>query len=126
MTQFIRFNTVGILGVAVQLAVLRFCTQVLGMQYVAATLVAVEFALLHNFGWHEMWTWKSLPSRGWPVRLMRFQLGNGTISLASNAVLTFALHESVGLPVVAANLAAIVITGLLNFGLAKFWVFRVS
>ena len=122
--QFVRFNAVGILGVAVQLAVLRFCTQGLGVQYVTATVVAVEIALLHNFCWHEVWIWKSLPWQGWPVRLVRFQLGNGVISIASNAALTFAFHEFMGLPVLAANLAAILISALLNFRVARFWVFR--
>jgi putative flippase GtrA len=124
LRQFVKYNAVGILGAAVQLAVLRICTRGLGIQYVAATVVAVEVALLHNFAWHEMWTWKSLPWRGWPVRLMRFQLANGVVSVASNAVLTFAFHESVGLPVLTANLAAMVITALLNFRLARIWVFR--
>ena len=123
--QFVRFNAVGILGAAVQLAVLRVCTQSLGIQYVIATVVAVEIALLHNFAWHEMWTWRNLPRQGWPTRLVRFQLRNGVISVASNAVLTFAFHEFMKLPVLAANLAAILITALLNFRTARFWVFRV-
>jgi putative flippase GtrA len=124
LQQYIRFNAVGMLGAAVQLAVLHLCMRALGIQYVVATAVAVEIALLHNFAWHQMWTWKSLPWRGWPSRLMRFQLANGLISIASNAVLTIVFHEFARLPVLAANLAAIVMTALLNFGLARSWVFR--
>jgi putative flippase GtrA len=122
--QFVRFYAVGTLGAGVQLVMLRFCTQGLGVQYVIATLLAVETALLHNFVWHEMWTWSGLPWKGWPVRLMRFQLGNGVASLAANAGLTFAFHEFVRIPVLGANVAAILSAALLNFGLAKFWVFR--
>ena len=29
--------------------------------YMAATALAVEPAVLHNFVWHEMYTWKHLP-----------------------------------------------------------------
>jgi putative flippase GtrA len=122
--RFVRFNTVGILGAAVQFLTLRFFLRNLGMQYVVATALAVEIALLHNFCWHEMWTWKSLPSRGWPARLMRFQLANGAVSIVSNAVLTFAFHEYIGLAVLTANVAAMVMTALLNFRLARTWVFR--
>jgi putative flippase GtrA len=122
--QFVRFNLVGMLGAGVQLLVLRLFTSGLGIQYVTATAFAVEIALLHNFGWHEMWTWGHLPWQGWPARLLRFQLGNGATSLASNVVLTFALHEFLRLPVVPANLTAIVTTSLVNFSLARLWVFR--
>ena len=122
--RFVRFSAVGMLGAAVQLAVLYLGTRVLGIPYVAATVIAVEIALLHNFGWHEMWTWKNLPWRGWPVRLMRFQLSNGAISVASNAALTFVFHEFARLPVLAANVAAMTITALVNFHLGKRWVFR--
>ena len=124
LRQFVRFNVVGVLGASVQLAVLRFCTRGLGMQYAGATALAVEIALLHNFGWHQMWTWKNLPWQGWPARLMRFQLAHGLTSIASNTTLTVVLHEVAGLPVIAANMAAIAITGLLNFALARSWVFR--
>lgn len=112
------------MGAGVQLAVLHLCTRGLGIHYVSATVMAVEMALLHNLAWHEMWTWKGLPGREWPVRLVRFHLANGVVSMASNAALTFAFHEFVGLPVVAANVAAMGITGLLNFGLARLWVFH--
>ena len=122
--QFIRFNLVGILGAAVQLAALSFCTRQLGIGYVIATATAVEIALLHNFGWHELWTWTGLPPQGWPMRLLRFHVGNGVSSILGNTLLTFAFHEFFRVPVILANMAAIISTGLLNFGLAKFWVFR--
>jgi putative flippase GtrA len=94
------------------------------MQYLYATILAVESALLHNFCWHEMWTWKELPWQGWHARLLRFQLGNGVASLASNAALTFVFHETWGLGVLTSNMAAIASTAALNFCLARFWVFR--
>lgn len=122
--QFLRFNAVGILGAAVQLSALRLATRCLGIQYVAATLLAVEIAVLHNFVWHELWTWKDLPWRGWPARLIRFELGNGVSSMASNALLTVFFHEVAGLPVLAGNLAAMAMAGLVNFGVARRWVFQ--
>jgi putative flippase GtrA len=123
IAQFVRFNVVGILGAVVQLAVLSLCTRAFEVPYVVATVLAVEIALLHNFCWHEIWTWQHLPWLGWRARLLRFQLGNGVLSLASNAGLTFAFHKYVGLPVIAANVVAIGMTALLNFGVAKWWVF---
>jgi putative flippase GtrA len=126
LRQFVKFNIVGIAGTVVQLAMLHLCTRNLGMQYVFATALAVEIATLHNFAWHELWTWSAVPWRGWLGRLLRFQMGNGLTSIAGNTALTFAFHETFRLPVVAANLSAIAATALLNFALAKFWVLRAN
>lgn len=126
LQQFLRFNLVGILGTAVQLTILCLFTRGLRMEYLGATALAVEIALLHNFVWHETWTWKGLPVRRWPVRLVRFHLGNGVTSIVSNVVLTFFFHRFLRLSVIPANLAAITTAALLNFWLARFWVFRVS
>jgi putative flippase GtrA len=124
--RFVRFSVVGMLGTAMQLVALQILTRRLGIEYVRATALAVEVSLLHNFVWHEMWTWKGLPAGDWPLRLARFQLGNGVLSLGSNTVLTYAFHEAARLPVTDANLAAVAVSALMNFGIARFWVFRTS
>lgn len=51
------FTGVGVMGFLVQLAVLATLTSVAGWPYLIATCVAVEAAVLHNFAWHEGWTW---------------------------------------------------------------------
>ena len=61
--RFWRFNAVGVLGFAVQLAVLALLVHG-GVHYLAATAIAVEAAILHNFLWHERWTWADRPGRG--------------------------------------------------------------
>jgi putative flippase GtrA len=122
--RWLKFNAVGIAGAAVQLAILWALTRLAGIQYVLATIVAVEAAILHNFVWHESWTFPGLAPGEWPRRLLRFHLVNGAVSIASNVAFTFVLHESLKLPVLAANLAAISIGAMLNFVLAHFWVFR--
>ena len=121
---FVRFNIVGAFGTAVQLIVLEILTRVLAVPLLPATAMAVEVAVLHNFIWHETWTWKGHGWIGWRARLWRFQLGNGLMSIASNTVLTYAFHKGARLPIAAANLAAITAGGLLNYGIARFWVFR--
>ncbi len=56
------FNGVGLLGVGVQLAMLTLMTDGLGVHYLAATAIAVEAAVLHNFFWHQRFTWRDRPS----------------------------------------------------------------
>jgi putative flippase GtrA len=52
-----RFNFVGGIGIVVQFGALFFLKSVLHLHYLAATALAVEIAVLHNFLWHERFTW---------------------------------------------------------------------
>jgi putative flippase GtrA len=121
--RWIRFSAVGIAGVAIQLSVLWLCTNAAHIAAAFSIVIAVETALLHNFAWHENWTWRELPASGRWGRLMRFHASNGFVSIASNTSLTL-FFRHLGTPLLAANLMAIGLTALLNFALAEIWVFR--
>ena len=72
--RWVKFNAVGIIGVGVQLVVLTVLTSGLDLHYLPATFLAVESAVLHNFMWHERWTWRDRtrgPKGGWIGRLLR-------------------------------------------------------
>jgi putative flippase GtrA len=116
--RWLRFNAVGLLGACVQLAVLHILNR-LGVQYLIATAVAVESAVLQNYFWHVRWTWPDRPGSLW-----RFHLANGIVSLASNLLLMRLFTGRFGWAVVPANLLAISITSILNFSLGDRWVFR--
>ena len=51
------FNFVGAMGILVQMGILWGLTSGLHLRYLTATALAVEAAVLHNFFWHERWTW---------------------------------------------------------------------
>ena len=61
MPRFLKFNGVGAIGFALQLALLALLLR-LGLHYLAATALAVELTILHNFAWHERWTWRDRPA----------------------------------------------------------------
>src|SRR5579871_4343659 len=119
-----RFNVVGIGGFVLQLCMLWILARILGVHYLIATALAVEIAVLHNFAWHEAWTWRSLSTEGRWRRLLRFNLANGFVSIASNLVFTVLFMQWMKLPLLAANAAAVMLMALLNFALAESWVFR--
>jgi putative flippase GtrA len=120
MTRLVRFNVVGAAGFAVQLAVLAALERG-GWPVLPATLVAVEAALLHNFVWHDRWTWAGCQSGTRVRRLARFHVTNGAISLLGNAVITAALHAA-GTPLVGANAIAVVACAAANFAAAEFLI----
>ena len=93
------FNAVGILGAAVQLTVLAALTHGGRLPYLAATALAVETAVLHNFMWHQRWTWRDrrLDSRRQVIdRLIRFHLLNGRVSIVGDLILTALLTGGLG------------------------------
>jgi putative flippase GtrA len=143
MVRFLRFNGVGLLGFALQLGVLAVLMR-LGLHYLAATALAVELAVLHNFAWHERWTWRdraagphgsstglgagpsTLLGTGRRRRLWRFHASNGLISLAGNLVLMRLLVGLLGMPPVVANLVSVLLCSLVNFTASDRFVFRVT
>lgn len=127
MKRWLKFNAVGLLGVGVQLVALQLLTGLFGASnYLWATATAVELAILHNFYWHTRWTWRDRPAttRQTLARLLRFNLTNGANSLLGNLLLMKLLVGVLRWPLLAANLCAIMLCGLVNFALSEFWVFR--
>jgi putative flippase GtrA len=122
--RWLKFNTVGVGGAVVQLCALWMLQHFTSISYIFAIVLAVEIAILHNFVWHEAWTWRGKPVADRWRRLVRFHVANGFVSMVSNVVLTYLFKEIAGLPLVAANFAAIVTAALLNFWVAQAWVFR--
>ncbi len=98
-----------------QLAALSLLTYAFRVPYLFATALAVEIALLHNFVWHECWTWRGLAIESRWRRLARFHVGNGFVSIGANTLFTWWFKQHLGLPLLAANLAAITATSLAQF-----------
>jgi putative flippase GtrA len=111
----------------VQLAVVTFLIRVAGWHYLAATAIAVESAVLHNFVWHQRWTWRDRPARSartTALRLLHFHLLNGIVSLAGNIGLTALCSGIAGLDPVASNLIAIIACSIVNFAASESVVFQ--
>lgn len=121
-----KFYAVGALGIGVQLAALAIYKPLLDPHYLWATALAVETAVLHNFLWHEFWTWSDRRSdaRERLARLWRFHVSNGLLSLGGNLVLMRLLVGVLGLHYLLANLIAIAALAAANFVLSELYVFR--
>lgn len=124
--RWIRFHIVGLAGALVQLATLSALIKALDVPVALATAVAVEAAILHNFIWHQRWTWRERPVAGAREvggRLWRFHAVNGVVSLAGNVIITTFLVRG-GLDPGAANLVAILACSLVNYSAGDAYVFR--
>jgi len=123
------FNFVGAMGICVQMGTLLGFTSCLRLNYLVATALAVEAAVLHNFFWHERWTWADrIESHdgGFFPRLLFFHMANGAVSIAGNLILMKIFVDKTGLHYVHANILAIAICSILNFLAGDRGVFRAT
>ena len=122
MIHWIKFNIVGVAGFALQSAALFILTHTtLHITYLVATALAVELAVLHNFVWHQRWTWRDRPAATMVeslCRLGKFNVTNGLVSLIGNLGFMAILVERLGLPITGANLISVAACSICNFVLA--------
>jgi putative flippase GtrA len=124
--RLLRFSTVGAMGIAVQFSVLVALTE-LRLNYLVATALAVELAVIHNFFWHRQYTWRDRMNTGWAslvLALCRFHLCNGFVSILGNLILMRFFVGTLHLPLLIANATCISICFLANFLASDRWVFR--
>jgi putative flippase GtrA len=117
---------VGVIGIGVQLAALWMLAGWLGVPLLAATFLATEIAVLHNFAWHVHWTWADRPAstRETFRRLVRFHVTNGLVSIVGNLLLMTLLTVHLRLHYLLANLISVGVCALVNLMISNVWVFR--
>jgi putative flippase GtrA len=120
--RWMKFNAVGAVGIGVQLAVLTALKSGVGLNYLLATALAVEAAVLHNFYWHERFTWADRPAKDRLHCLLKFNLTTGLFSIVGNVVFTKLLVRA-GLTYLTANAISIALCSLINFALNDRLVF---
>jgi putative flippase GtrA len=125
--RWLKFNVVGGIGIVVQFAALFLLKGVLHFNYLAATAIAVEAAVVHNFVWHEQFTWADRIKASWRrtlSRFLRFHLANGAVSILGNLALMKVMVGLGHMNYLVANAIAIALCSLLNFLVSEEWVFQ--
>jgi putative flippase GtrA len=127
LLRWMKFNAVGGIGIGVQLAALAVFRSWLKLDYLLATALAVEIAVIHNFVWHERFTWADRPAARFAhslIRLAKFNATNGAISIVGNLVMMRLLVGKLRFNYILANCAAIMVCSLVNFLLSDRLVFE--
>ncbi len=121
-----RFNFVGWMGMIVQFVALYVLKSAMHFDYLAATPLAVEAAVVHNFIWHERFTWADRIQPSWKTswpRFARFNLTTGAVSIVGNLALMKIFAGFGHMNYLAANAIAIVLCALANFVVSERCVF---
>ena len=127
LLRWLKFNLVGGIGIAVQFAALFVLKGIFHFNYLAATAVAVEAAVVHNFVWHEQFTWSDRVQASWRrslPRFAKFNLTTGAVSILGNLALMKVMVGYGGMNYLLANALAIALCSLANFLVSEGWVFE--
>ncbi len=129
MNQFVRwakFSVVGTMGTAIQLGTLALFSRWMAGHYLYATAAAIELTLVHNFIWHSHYTWPDCGRTKQIRRFLRFHISAGLISMAGNLLLMRMLVGEAHVPLLVANVVAVLSCSVPNFLLGNSWVFARS
>ncbi len=118
-----KFNAVGAMGIVVQLLSLTLLKSGLHVNYLLSTALAVEAAVIHNFLWHERYTWADRGSASRAVSFAKFNLSNGAMSIIGNVLAMKLFVGGLRLNYFVANMMSIAVCSILNFLVADQFVF---
>lgn len=107
--EMIKFGIVGASGVLVNMGLLYFLTEEVGLYYILSAVIAVETSIISNFALNEIWTFVEKGKEGIKNVFKRFFKFNG-ISIAGmgiNVVILGVLTEFAGIYYLFSNLIAI-------------------
>lgn len=129
LRRWLKFNFVGGIGIGVQVASLFVLKGVFHIDYLAATSIAVEAAVVHNFAWHEQFTWADRVHPSWRTsipRFLRFNLTTGAVSILGNLAMMRVLVGVGHINYLVANAFAIALSSIANFLVSDAWIFGES
>ena len=124
--RWLKFNAVGAGGIVVQLLSLAVLKSVLRLDYLLATAFAVQAAVVHNYFWHERFTWADRTGGSSWLRFAKFNLTTGLLSILGNVVVMGILVGGAHLNYFVANLVTIATCSILNFMVSDRFVFEES
>jgi len=120
--ELIRFGAVGASGYVVNLVVFTLLVHAAGVDYIVAAVVAFVVALVNNFVWNRLWTFRAHDGHT-GFQAARFVV----VSLAAfafNLAVLYALVEGAGMAKVPSQALAIAAATPMNFIGNKLWSFK--
>jgi len=125
-TRVLKFLLVGLSGMGMNELVLWLFTELLGLHYVLSAALGAEVAIINNFCWNEVWTFRDRAVKGRFERFRRFlkfNLSRVAGILIALGVLTL-LTEVFGIHYLVSNIFAILVGFVWNYLLSVSWVWK--
>lgn len=120
-----KFAVVGLSGLVVNSGILWILTHFFHIDYRIASLLAIEVAILNNYVWNTVWTWRDRPADSVGHVLRRFVKFNGASALVAliNWLSLIALTEWFHIEMMISNLIGIFAASIFNFLVSHYWTF---
>jgi putative flippase GtrA len=116
--RIIRFGLVGLIGVGVNVLILRIIHGEFGLLLPLASAITVEITIVINFLLNNWWTFGERSISG--HRFARYNLA-ALGGLAITTVVLTLLTSRIGMPYIAADLVGIAAATVWNFGASTLW-----
>jgi len=123
---FAKFALVGGSGVIVNMGLLHLLTAWGGLDYRVSGLIAIECAIVNNFCWNLLWTFRERkPDRKRHIGAMfiKFNCSSGLVAFVINWGLLVVFASMLHLHYLIANLIGIAFGTAANFMISSLWTF---
>lgn len=128
-TRFLKFATVGVIGMFVDLSILTLSRELLGLPLELALGLGFTVAVLSNFTWNRLWTFPESRQRPLAGQMGQF-VGVNIVGLGINEVVVLGLHPVFSLILqdppayLSAKVIAIGIVLFWNYFVNRAWTYR--
>lgn len=125
LRRFLKFCLVGLSGVLVNMGLLWFLTELVGLYYLVSAAISIETAIISNFILNDIFTFRDRHQGGglFCRRLLRFNL----VSLAGlgiNMGILWILTDILGVFYLVSNLLGIAAATLWNYSVNTWWTWK--
>jgi len=127
LVRFLKFGIVGGSGVIVNQFFLWLFTETFGLHYLVSSVLAIFLAMISNFIWNDLWTWRD---RGEPgvkayfVRLLKFCVVSSIAGYIGNLGVLWILTHFFHIHYLISNLFGIAVGTVLNYFFNNIWTFK--
>jgi dolichol-phosphate mannosyltransferase len=112
-----KFGIVGLTGIVVNMAILYYLTEYVGLFYLVSSLFAIELSILNNFFWNDLWTFRSTREHRLSSRWHRLIAFHGVSAggLVINLGILYFLTSVFGVYYLVSNFLGILVAFIWNF-----------
>ncbi len=120
----IKYSTVGISGTAVDILVLYFLVDILGLGVILAASISFILAATNNFLWNNIWTFREdVHKRFISLRYIRFMIVS-VIGLILTIFLMYIFNSILFIWYILAKIMTSIVVLLWNYYANKHWTFN--
>lgn len=127
LTRFIKFGIVGGSGILINMGFLWFFTEIVGIFYLISSVLAIALAMINNFIWNDLWTWRDRGEPGvkpYLTRMAKFIVVSSIAAYIGNLGILWILTHFFNIYYLISNLIGIAVGTILNYSVNNFWTFK--